>query len=479
MLEQQKTFGEALAEWMRASGVSTKRLAERTGYKSKTSIVRILREEGVHAGRERLLEQLRKQDLLDPAAYASLAQALEISRVGPARARGRMCLRRLLVGRRASELSPSLMQALEPLRQARSARILLLNGCRVELTEELRQILRQRPAHVMEHYVSVDFSSERAMEALCAILAIACVPAYACAIREMRPNGAKNCSGQDMLCFTAQDRDGVSADTLVLFPGGDDSARVHTQPSSFGLFDFLRRILVEGDFQPAVGAYATQEGPESIVEAMRFCTELERGCNARTVKPDVCINEVPGAVLYAALRDGGVLHHFPGWTERQMRAQLEEFFYYHDQRFRSAFESERMRGRIMSPRSLRRFALTGRFDSPFSAIRSFTVAERVAILENFARRMQRGGGCPLCFWNDADDLTMEIHCFENVGIIAFPAREAGGLNVNFQTSILRHPRMAALFQECFDDDLTRNCAVSPSESLLYLRSLLDELRAAP
>ena len=96
MLEQQKTFGEALAEWMRASGVSAKRLAERTGYKSKTSIVRILREEGVHAGRERLLEQLRKQDLLDPAAYASLAQALEISRVGPTRARGRMCLRRLL-----------------------------------------------------------------------------------------------------------------------------------------------------------------------------------------------------------------------------------------------------------------------------------------------------------------------------------------------------------------------------------------------
>ena len=478
MLEQQRTFGEALAEWMRASGVSTKRLAERTGYKSKTSIVRILREEGVHAGRERLLEQLRKQDLLDPAAYASLAQALEISRVGPARARGRMCLRRLLVGRREAELSPSLMQALEPLRQARSARMLLLNGCRVELTEELRRILRQRPAHVMEHYVSVDFSSERAMEALCAILAIACVPAYACAIREMRPDRREELLRQDMLCFTAQDRDGVSADTLVLFPG-DDSVRVHTQPSSFGLFDFLRRILIEGDFQPAVGAYATQEGPESIVEAMRFCTELERSCNARTVKPDVCINEVPGAVLFAALRDGGVLHHFPGWTERQMRAQLEEFFYYHDQRFRSAFEGERMRGRIMSPRSLRRFVLTGRFDSPFPAIRAFTVAERVAILENFARRMQRGGGCPLCFWSDADDLTMEIHCFENVGIIAFPAREAGGLNVNFQTSILRHPRMAALFEECFDDDLTRNCAVSPSESLLYLRSLLDELRATP
>ena len=478
MLEQQRTFGEALAEWMRASGVSTKRLAERTGYKSKTSIVRILREEGVHAGRERLLEQLRKQDLLDPAAYASLAQALEISRVGPARARGRMCLRRLLVGRREAELSPSLMQALEPLRQARSARMLLLNGCRVELTEELRRILRQRPAHVMEHYVSVDFSSERAMEALCAILAIACVPAYACAIREMRPDRREELLRQDMLCFTAQDRDGVSADTLVLFPG-DDSVRVHTQPSSFGLFDFLRRILIEGDFQPAVGAYATQEGPESIVEAMRFCTELERSCNARTVKPDVCINEVPGAALYAALRDGGVLHHFPGWTERQMRAQLEEFFYYHDQRFRSAFEGERMRGRIMSPRSLRRFVLTGRFDSPFPAIRAFTVAERVAILENFARRMQRGGGCPLCFWSDADDLTMEIHCFENVGIIAFPAREAGGLNVNFQTSILRHPRMAALFEECFDDDLTRNCAVSPSESLLYLRSLLDELRATP
>ena len=93
--------------------------------------------------------------------------------------------------------------------------------------------------------------------------------------------------------------------------------------------------------------------------------------------------------------------------------------------------------------------------------------------------MRQSGDAPLYFWREQSDLAMEVHCFENVGIIAFPAREAGGLNVNFQASILRHPRMAALFQECFDDDLVRNCATSASESLLYINSLLDELRAAP
>ena len=476
MLRQ--SFGEALAAWMCENGVSAKRLAEMTGYKSKTSIVRILREESVHAGRERLFASMGDLGLLSSQARASLAQALEYSRVGPARAEARSHLRHLLTGCPEAQIAPELARALEPLLGAHSARILLLNGCRMELTEALRDILRKRPAHAMEHYVNVDMSSGGAMEALCAILTIACVPAYTCAIRETQPGAREGPLMHDLLCYSAQDRDGVGVDTLILFPGGG-RVEVHTQPTAFGLFNFLRRAIGVEDFQPVVAAYSMQEGPESIVEAMRFCTELERGCNARVVKPDVCINEVEGSYLRAALLDGGVLRSFPGWTERQIRAQLEEFFYYHEQRFQSAFKGARLRRRIMSPRSLRRFALTGRFDSAFSAVRSFTVEERVAVLENFARHMRQSSDAPLYFWREQSDLAMEVHCFENVGIIAFPAREAGGLNVNFQASILRHPRMAALFQECFDDDLVRNCATSASESLLYINSLLDELRAAP
>ena len=39
-MKDRSTFGTSLAELLRAKGISVKRLAEMTGYKSKTSIVR-------------------------------------------------------------------------------------------------------------------------------------------------------------------------------------------------------------------------------------------------------------------------------------------------------------------------------------------------------------------------------------------------------------------------------------------------------
>ena len=125
--------------------------------------------------------------------------------------------------------------------------------------------------------------------------------------------------------------------------------QVHTQPSSCGLFDFFRSAILRGGIRPAVAASSIlKEGPETIVDAMRFCTEMERGRAARAIKPDVCLNQIPGEILRAALVDGGVLRHFPGWSERQIGAKMEEFFYYHSQRFHNAFAGEQPRMQIMS-----------------------------------------------------------------------------------------------------------------------------------
>lgn len=477
-MKDRSTFGTSLAELLRAKGISVKRLAEMTGYKSKTSIVRILRDESIHAGRERLFDQIDALGLLTPQERASLLRALESSRVGAGRMAARLRLRSLLCGEKASPgLSSALLQALEQLRAARAARILLLNGCHPALIEALSGILGQRPAHAMEHYVALDDSEERAVEALCAILSIAFQPAYACAILEIS-RGMPPPACQDMLCFSAQNRDGQSEDTLILFPGAGDVA-IHRQPASLGLFDFCRDTIRGAGFRPAVSAHQAQESPEAIIEAMRLCTELERGCDVRVVKPDVCVNEVDGRFLREALVDGGVLRYFPGCTERQIRVHLEEFLFYQDLRFQNAFSGAHLRRQIMSARSLRHFALTGGFDSPFSAIRPFSVGERIAILENFERHMRADGEGPLRFWNVENDLAMEVHCFEGLGLIAFPARIAGTINVSFQTSIVRDQRLAALFRECFEDDLLRNCAMSAQESLRYVTGLLCELRAAP
>ena len=94
-MKDRSTFGTSLAELLRAKGISVKRLAEMTGYKSKTSIVRILRDESVHAGRERLFDQIDALGLLTPQERASLLRALESSRVGAGRMAARLRLRSL------------------------------------------------------------------------------------------------------------------------------------------------------------------------------------------------------------------------------------------------------------------------------------------------------------------------------------------------------------------------------------------------
>ena len=165
---------------MRAKKLSAKRLAGLAGYKSKTSIVRILREESVHSGRERLFARMDELGLLTPDERQALLRGLEFSRVGGDRAMARLGLRRLLTGEwNARAPAPALANALESLRAAHSARILLLNGCHPEVVLPLRDILRKRPAHAMEHFVTVGASARQDMDALCAILSIAFVPAYA------------------------------------------------------------------------------------------------------------------------------------------------------------------------------------------------------------------------------------------------------------------------------------------------------------
>lgn len=477
MLEPQSTFGECLEELMHTKGLSTQRLAELAGYKSKTSIARILKEESVHAGRERLFHKMDALGLLTEQERRNLTRALETSRLGKRRAAARLRLRRLLTGAKTTDtLDQELAQCLERLRAAHAAQILLVICYRPALMERLGEILAQRPAHTLEHFVSIGSCDEQMMEVLCAVLSLAYLRAYTCAARDTGSEWPAALPGCEIMCFTAQNRDGASTDTLVIFES-DGKTLIHTQPASQGLFGFLKQAVDRQGYRQVIESYKQQESPESFVTSIRFCTELERSKPACIIKPGLCLNEVASGFLRAALLEGGVLRYFPEWTEQQVRMLLEEFLYFHARRFENSFYGVHARRQIMSPRSLRRFALTGRFDAPFLAIRAFTVRERVAILEHFERAMDKNGGFSMRLWSEESDFAMEVHCFENTSILAVPAELSSSVNAYYPAITLRHSRLAALFTECFEDDLLRNSTLSAQESLGYISGLLDELRA--
>ncbi len=219
-------------------------------------------------------------------------------------------------------------------------------------------------------------------------------------------------------------------------------------------------------------------GPQGMVSSIRFCTELERGHDISAVKPDLCINAVEPSFMRAALLEGGVLEGFAGWDEKRVRVLLEEFLYFQGRRFEAEFSGAHIRRQIMSPKVMRVFALTGKFSAPFPAIRPFTVGERIAILENFVNSARRDENFSLWLWRD-EEIAMEVTCFHDLGVFASPAATSGALDIDIQASLIRHPRLLALFRECFEDDLLRNHVMSREESLAYLANIADGLRQAP
>ena len=391
MFEQQKPFGETLAGLMRAKKLSAKRLAGLAGYKSKTSIVRILREESVHSGRERLFARMDELGLLTPDERQALLRGLEFSRVGGDRAMARLGLRRLLTGEwNARAPAPALANALESLRAAHSARILLLNGCHPEVVLPLRDILRKRPAHAMEHFVTVGASARQDMDALCAILSIAFVPAYACALQDTQaPDGLS--TRQDALCFTAQDRDGVGTDTLILFPGGEDAV-IHTQPAAHGLFSSSARPLPGTISAPSFPPARSGMGRKPLSRPCAFA----RSWSAAAMRAS-------SSRISASMRSTGhscaqlcwmVAHcaNSPTGTSGSCVRVLRNSFITTTSAFRTTPAAHMPTGRSYRRVPCVILPSQGACDSHFSTIRPFTVEERIAILEGAMQRMRANRG---------------------------------------------------------------------------------------
>lgn len=478
MKESIRTFGECLEELMHAKGLSAQRLAQITGYKSKTSIARMLRDESAHAGRERLLRCMDALGLLTAEEKRALQSGIEVNRVGRENALARSMLFDALTGKDgAVPLAPEVEEALNALRSARSARVLVLNCCWPGVLCALRGILEARPSHALEHFVTIGNTPLQMMPVLCTLLRSAYLPGYACFA--WRDGGdSSGVSGVNAVCFTAQDRDGARWDTLVFFSRRDHGAAI-TLPAERGLFDFFERAIERQDFVPIVSAYAPLAGPSGLVNSMRFCTELERNANISAAKPDLCINAVEPSFLRAALLEGGVLEGFAGWDEKRVRALLEEFLYFQQRRFEAEFSGAKTRRLVMSPRIVRVFALTGKFSTPFPAIRPFTVRERIRILENLIHAAQDARDYSLYLWREEKEIVFEVTCFHDLGIFASPSGESGALDIDIQASMIRHPGLVSLFLECFEDGLLRNNVMSGQQSLDYLAGIVEGLRQGP
>ena len=472
-----QSFAECLRQIVAARGWSLDALAEITGYKSRTSVARVLQEQSSQKNRERFFERLEQSGVLSPQEESRLRAALDVSLIGLDRAQARGVFRDLILdsGKR-EDVSPNLERLLEMLGEAESARVLAVNCLFVPFFARLRDLLSTTGTCSVRHYFNLSENEAEAAQAMHCLSRMTFLTNYAAFACERDRRNASLMLGLNLLCATVE-KDGVGTDVLVVLSGRFRAA-MHTMPTDCGLFAFVERVLEQAmtDAVPVTQLCSTSSGPESFVNIMQFCEACERERNMYHVKSDLCVNTIPTQYVRACLGERELLRFFPGLGAEELRGMLDTLLYFQRLRYKNMYESRNPKHLILTMSGLRRFAQTGLIAEHFAAMRPFTVRERIAILEDLQSHAEQNRHFYLYLFKEGFEPKYEVNCWDGYGMTAFPI-DLHGPMVNYCNTVVCHPSMVAAFRDYFMEDLRLNQTLTASERSAFLRGLIEGLRA--
>ena len=472
------TFADRLREIAAAHGWSLEILANMTGYKSRTSVSRVLQERSSHKNRLNFFKSLCDCGALSREEESRLRKALDVSLIGKDKANARQIFRALILGDEENAPDPpNFARLLDMLRVAKGARLLVVNCLHEHFFACLRDLLYEKKGHSARHYCALEAGESEAANVMYCLSRMTYLPNYAAFVCERDARGGNTLPGLDMLCATMEESDGNRTDVLALFSDASNVA-VHRIPAEYGLFSFIERALLQAMTcaEPATQLCSSQEGPESFVNTMSYWAECERNRDMYHVKSDLCVNNIPTQYLRSCLNERELLRFFPTLDLETLRAMKEKLLYFQLQRYKNMYESKNPKHLILTMDGLRDFAATGMTSEHFVAMRPFTVRERIAILEDLQTRVSESQFFFLYFFKESFRPRFEINCWDGYGMTAFPILKEERAD-NYCNNVIFHSRMVSAFREYFMEDLRKNQTISTAERNAFLRALIDMLKA--
>ena len=469
-------FADCLREIIATRGWSLDILASMTGYKSRTSVARLLQEQSSQKNRQRFFKRLCESGALTTVEEKRLQAALDVSLIGIDKAMARGIFKELIAGNGEAEAnSPNFDRLLEILRGADKARILLLNCLHEPLFAALRDLLRENGNCNLRHYFILDEGESEAAQAMYCLSRMTYLPnfgAYAC---ERGKRNANMLIGINLLCATLEEK-GVSTDIVAVF---SDSYRVamHRVPTEYGLFSFVERVFMQAmsSAQQVTRFCSTDNGPQSFVGIMQYWEECERNRDMYHVKSDLCVNNIPTQYIRACLVERDLLRFFPGLDVDTLRRMMDTLLYYQRLRYKNMYESKNPKHLILTMSGLRTFAQTGMTSEHFAAMRPFTVYERVAILEDLLTNAEENPHFYLYLFREDFEPAYEVNCWDGLGMTAFPIVKQEVVD-NYCNNVICHPRMVTAFRDYFMSDLRLNLTLTTGERNAFLRGLIAALK---
>ena len=203
----------------------------------------------------------------------------------------------------------------------------------------------------------------------------------------------------------------------------------------------------------------------------RWLLALETKRNVYRIKPDFCMEWYPADIVMRALREGGFLD---GKPEEAVK-EAERIF---DERVQNAYSGPQVTCSICKRSAVRRFAETGRASDHFWGMRPFTPDERVRIFETILASMRENPQFRLYFWQDGDvPRDVEIIHYAGEGILITQPNTSYRLDEDLNEVMVTHEGFCKAFQDFYDKIALKNHVIDRAEAEAFMQECIDVARA--
>ena len=469
-----------MTEYLRQRDMTLLDLTAKLGYRSKTSLVRIMNGEisvrslDAFAGRMRKLGALTEEESirLDEAVeymrwqddYYPAREMLDFLQ-GNIREEGSITLDFINPAQNDASAGQLPLTFDDVFKNGSEIEIQIVNSQYVPIYDKIYELITRMGAKV-SHYLVADEDTSRTIHAMNAIFPIVFLPGYSgYLLRQSGAEGHNGIQASDFMLANWTNGSGVRCESLILFVN-PNFGRVYRSVNP-GTLARLVEIPKEG-YRPIKKSFVDGFGGINYVDFCIDCADIERNRRMFGIKPDIAVEYIPVNILLNAAREGEL-----GKSEgfEKMEDALVDIF---ERRFRNTFQCRKAHHLIMKRSAVWKFVRTGRLSDHFWGMRPFTLRERAEIMRHLLEQAENNPFFHLYFLKDNQFIRdIEVFCFDGKGLLIVNANTDYDLAQGHAEVMVDHPEFQRLYKDFYQKHLAREHAISQADTLDFLRSLVE------
>lgn len=462
--------------------LSLKELSAALGYKSRTTLDRILKEDATPAAIRKLEQALIDTFSLTADEKAALHEAAQITIYGaekylvskkmwdfvqgiPPAQTERLCIKD---ARNGSEIDL-------PRRYAASSHVqaIVINCQYIVGLFSIMKALLQRGNTAVDHYMYVDKDSVRTVSAVNLLMTIFYERGYSGYVRHRayQQGTSLDCglNEADVAAITWLDANGKSETDLIWFTSPESGTLLEVDGLSESFFKQVG--LDKQDYTPIKRTYFEYSAFSNYIKYSEDYAALERNRAIWKIKPDIGVDQIPGHILRDAVL-GGDMPHDDQFLE--VLSALEEVY---KKRYKNTYAKRKHAFTIYKRGAMRRFALTGTTSDHFWGMRPYTLTERIVILSDLLKQQNENPYVHSYFLKDDATLRdVEIAYYEDEGMLILESDTDYNLEQGHSEIMVTHQEMLNLYREFFMNVLIQDYVYPESETCKFLRTLIEEVQ---